>query len=85
MRYPTHSACGLAGFELSWLGRANLHCGWLALPPLLQNPFMIATKTVSSEVYVFDYTKHETKPAPGKRASASEGCCLPQLFFCVWC
>ncbi len=27
-----------------------------------QNPFFIATKTVSAEVYVFDYSKHPSKP-----------------------
>ncbi len=27
-----------------------------------QNPFIIATKTVSAEVYVFDYSKHPSKP-----------------------
>lgn len=30
------------------------------------NPFLVATKTVSSEVYVFDYTKHPSKPEGGK-------------------
>lgn len=29
-----------------------------------QNPFLLATKTVSAEVYVFDYTKHPSKPPP---------------------
>eukprot|EP00891_Asterochloris_glomerata_P004904 jgi/Astpho2/4904/Aster-05833 len=28
-----------------------------------QNPFMIATKTVMAEVWLFDYTKHPSKPA----------------------
>ena len=28
-----------------------------------QNPYLIATKTVSNDVYVFDYTKHPTKPS----------------------
>ncbi len=37
-----------------------------------QNPFMIATKTVSAEVYVFDYTKHPSKPA-------TDGECCPDL------
>ncbi len=37
-----------------------------------QNPFMIATKTVSAEVYVFDYTKHPSKPA-------TDGECSPDL------
>lgn len=29
-----------------------------------QNPYLIATKTVSAEVFVFDYTKHPSKPSP---------------------
>ncbi|CAN6841312.1 unnamed protein product [Brassica oleracea] len=37
-----------------------------------QNPFMIATKTVSAEVYVFDYSKHPSKPA-------LDGACNPDL------
>ncbi|KAG2280359.1 hypothetical protein Bca4012_048639 [Brassica carinata] len=37
-----------------------------------QNPFMIATKTVSTEVYVFDYSKHPSKPA-------LDGACNPDL------
>lgn len=28
------------------------------------NPFLIATETVSAEVFVFDYTKHPSKPSP---------------------
>jgi histone-binding protein RBBP4 len=32
-----------------------------------QNSTIIATKTVSSEVYVFDYTKHPSKPEPNGR------------------
>lgn len=31
-----------------------------------QNPFLIATKTISAEVYVFDYTKHPSKPDSSK-------------------
>lgn len=31
-----------------------------------QNLSVIATKTVTSEVYVFDYTKHPSKPTDGK-------------------
>ncbi len=34
-----------------------------------QNPFLIATKTVSAEVFVFDYTKHPSKPAAGGRCN----------------
>lgn len=30
-----------------------------------QNPSVIATKTPSAEVFVFDYTKHSSKPTPG--------------------
>lgn len=37
-----------------------------------QNPFMIATKTVSAEVYVFDYSKHPSKPKP-------DGLCHPNM------
>ncbi len=37
-----------------------------------QNPFLIATKTVSAEVFVFDYTKHPSKPAPN-------GACTPDM------
>ncbi|KAL3689823.1 hypothetical protein R1sor_016132 [Riccia sorocarpa] len=37
-----------------------------------QNPFLIATKTVSAEVYVFDYSKHPSKPP-------QEGTCNPDL------
>ena len=27
-----------------------------------QNPFLIATKTISADVYVFDYSRHPSKP-----------------------
>jgi hypothetical protein len=37
-----------------------------------QNHFLLATKTVSAEVYVFDYTKHPSKPP-------AEGGCNPDL------
>lgn len=37
-----------------------------------QNPFIIATKTPSSEVFVFDYTKHPSRPDPS-------GECRPDL------
>lgn len=37
-----------------------------------QNPFLIATKTVSAEVFVFDYSKHDSKPSPN-------GVCSPDL------
>ncbi|MCO5569680.1 hypothetical protein L7F22_023396 [Adiantum nelumboides] len=34
-----------------------------------QKPVVIATKTVSSEVYVFNYTKHPSKPSQEKQCS----------------
>ena len=37
-----------------------------------QNQFIIATKTVSAEVYVFDYSKHPSKPG-------TDGSCNPNL------
>ncbi|KAI9122481.1 hypothetical protein K1719_006321 [Acacia pycnantha] len=37
-----------------------------------QNQFIIATKTVSAEVYVFDYSKHPSKPP-------LDGACNPDL------
>ncbi|CAI5512204.1 unnamed protein product [Closterium sp. Naga37s-1] len=37
-----------------------------------QNPFLIATKTVSAEVFVFDYSRHPSKPP-------QEGTCSPDL------
>eukprot|EP00250_Pteridium_aquilinum_P013719 c21529_g1_i2 orf=300-1604(-) len=37
-----------------------------------QNPAIIATKTVSAEVYIFDYTKHPSKPSQGRQ-------CTPDL------
>lgn len=37
-----------------------------------QDQFVIATKTVSAEVYVFDYSKHPSKPSP-------DGSCNPDL------
>ncbi|KAG0564781.1 hypothetical protein KC19_8G139600 [Ceratodon purpureus] len=37
-----------------------------------QNPFYIATKTVSAEVYVFDYSKHPSKPP-------QDGQCNPDI------
>lgn len=37
-----------------------------------QDKFIIATKTVSADVYVFDYSKHPSKPA-------SDGVCRPNL------
>lgn len=50
----------------------DLHCSCgphlrASLPPCLgpQNHFLIATKTISAEVYVFDYSKHPSKPASG--------------------
>lgn len=43
-----------------------------ARPPDLQNSFLIATKTISADVYVFDYSKHPSKPP-------SDGVCRPDL------
>ncbi|KAL4437477.1 hypothetical protein ABPG77_003458 [Micractinium sp. CCAP 211/92] len=37
-----------------------------------QNHFLIATKTISADVYVFDYSKHPSKPA-------ADGLCKPNL------
>lgn len=37
-----------------------------------QNQFLIATKTVSAEVYLFDYSKHPSKPP-------LDGACSPDL------
>jgi histone-binding protein RBBP4 len=37
-----------------------------------QNPFLVATKTVSADVYVFDYSKHPSKPP-------SDGQCKPDI------
>ncbi|XP_051147194.1 WD-40 repeat-containing protein MSI1-like [Andrographis paniculata] len=37
-----------------------------------QNPYIIATKTVSSAIYIFDYSKHPPKPN-------SNGTCNPDL------
>ena len=37
-----------------------------------QNPCVIATKTPTSDVLVFDYTKHPSKPDPS-------GTCTPEL------
>ena len=37
-----------------------------------QNQFIIATKTVNAEVYVFDYSKHPSKPP-------LDGACSPDL------
>jgi WD40 repeat protein len=37
-----------------------------------QNPCIIATKTVQNEVFIFDYTKHSSKPA-------ADGKCAPDI------
>ena len=39
------------------------------LPP---EPFVLATKTISADVYVFDYSRHPSKPP-------AEGGCTPDL------
>jgi len=42
-----------------------------------QNPCIIATKTPTSEVLVFDYTKHPSKPGtPTKRPTPDASCCM---------
>lgn len=41
-----------------------------------QNPCVIATKTPSSDVLVFDYTKHPSRPDPS-------GECHPDLRYCT--
>lgn len=51
---------------------------WLPTSPppvtLSQNHFMIATKTISAEVFVFDYSKHPSKPAAGQLWAERAGC-----------
>lgn len=37
-----------------------------------QNPHLLATKSPSSEVFIFDYTKHPSVPSP-------DNVCKPQL------
>lgn len=37
-----------------------------------QNPFLVATKTVTSSVYLFDMSRHDSKPPP-------DGKCMPDL------
>lgn len=37
-----------------------------------QNPILLATKSPSSEVFIFDYTKHPSVPSP-------DNLCKPQL------
>ncbi|GFO12640.1 LOW QUALITY PROTEIN: histone-binding protein rbbp4 [Plakobranchus ocellatus] len=48
------------------------HEGEVNRARLPQNPCIIATKTPSSDVLVFDYTKHPSKPDPS-------GECIPEL------
>lgn len=48
---------------------STLLCSFSYMP---QNPCVIATKTPSSDVLVFDYTKHPSKPDPN-------GVCHPDL------
>jgi hypothetical protein len=63
-------AGGLAPLVFIWLTDGLPH---FALLLLLQNHFMIATKTISAEVYVFDYSKHPSKPAAGACAAVNTG------------
>lgn len=37
-----------------------------------QDRFVIATKTVTADVFVFDYSKHDSRPNP-------DGVCKPDL------
>ena len=39
-----------------------------------QNPCVIATKTPSSDVLVFDYTKHPSKPDPSGQVGSESVC-----------
>lgn len=39
-----------------------------------QNPCIIATKTPSADVLVFDYTKHPSKPGASDSLSLSKTC-----------
>ena len=53
--------------------------------PMPQNHFLIATKTISAEVYVFDYSKHPSKPAAGARECrclCRHRLCLGELTIC---
>eukprot|EP01103_Thecamoeba_quadrilineata_P016029 TRINITY_DN5241_c0_g1_i1.p1 TRINITY_DN5241_c0_g1~~TRINITY_DN5241_c0_g1_i1.p1 ORF type:complete len:419 (+),score=62.19 TRINITY_DN5241_c0_g1_i1:113-1258(+) len=40
-----------------------------------QNPSIVATKTISSEVYVFDVSRHPLRPPP-------DGKCTPEIILC---
>jgi hypothetical protein len=42
------------------------------LTTIVQDKFFIATKTVSADVYVFDYSKHPSKPN-------ADGRCRPDI------
>lgn len=79
--------CRLGAAGLSWLNGCAVpfrpaplfhphptlsHVSLHSAPRLLQNHFLIATKTISAEVYVFDYSKHPSKPAAG--ALGTEEC-----------
>uniref|UniRef100_A0A2K5EZR6 Histone-binding protein RBBP4-like N-terminal domain-containing protein n=1 Tax=Aotus nancymaae TaxID=37293 RepID=A0A2K5EZR6_AOTNA len=57
---------GSVKFKINHEGEVNRAC---YMP---QNPCIIATKTPTSDVLVFDYTKHPSKPAPS-------GECNPNL------
>lgn len=39
-----------------------------------QNPFVVATKSPSSNVYVFDITKHPSEPAPNSEFAPEHIC-----------
>lgn len=44
-------------------------CAYRYMP---QDRFIIATKTVTADVFVFDYSKHDSRPSP-------DGVCRPDL------
>lgn len=54
--------------RLTWLHLLDLSARYMP-----QNPCLIATKTVSGQVHVFDYTKHPSMP------SADDKTCRPEL------
>ena len=61
-----HDARGSQANNIIFLGEVN------RARFMPQNPCVIATKTPSSDVLVFDYTKHPSKPDPN-------GVCHPDL------
>lgn len=69
---PDHGGFGCANGKVQIIQQIN-HDGEVNRARYMpQNPFIIATKTVSAEVYVFDYSLHPSKPA-------LDGSCNPDL------